>query len=97
MGIKILKIPVKKEYFEQIKAGTKKEEYRLFKEYWRKRLENKNYDEVWITLGYPSKAEKNKILKFKYIGYIKKIIQHKEFGDFPVEIYSIKLKQRIYD
>lgn len=40
---KILRLPVKTEYFNQIKAGNKTEEYREVKEYWRKRLV-KNYD-----------------------------------------------------
>lgn len=91
--MKILKIPVKKIYFEEIKTGIKTEEYRLFKEYWKKRLENKTYDEVWITLGYPASNQLDKILKFKYKGYVEKIIQHKEFGEEKVKVYAIKLNK----
>lgn len=87
---KILRISVKKEYFEQIKLGLKKEEYREIKPYWDKRI-NKDYDEVWIMLGYPSSQEKEKILKFKWKGYTKKIITHREFGNIPIEVYAIKL------
>jgi hypothetical protein len=87
---KILRISVKKEYFEQIKLGLKKEEYREIKPYWDKRI-NKDYDEVWIMLGYPSSQEKEKILKFKWKGYTKKIITHTEFGNIPIEVYAIKL------
>lgn len=88
--MKILKIAVKKEYFQQIKTGLKKEEYRLIKPYWTKRLA-KQYDQVWITLGYPKNSEKEKIIKFKYNGFDIKKIKHKEFGICTVQVYVIKL------
>lgn len=91
---RILRLPVKTEYFNQIKNGTKIEEYRQIKEYWKKRLE-KQYDEVWITLGYPSSNDKNKILKFRWSGYEIKEITHKEFGNKPINVYAIKLTQSI--
>lgn len=59
--MRILKLAVKKQYFYEIKLGIKKEEFRMIKDYWSKRLQ-KNYDEVHITLGYPKKDEINKIL-----------------------------------
>ena len=59
--MRILKLAVKEKYFNEIKQGTKTEEYRLVKKYWGKRL-LKEYDEVHITLGYPRKDEKEKIL-----------------------------------
>lgn len=82
---RVLRLPVKREYFNQIKAGTKTEEYREVKE----------YDEVWITLGYPSSSEQDKIIKFKFTGYEVKNITHKEFGNKEVEVYAIKLEERI--
>ena len=82
---RILRLPVKREYFNQIKAGTKTEEYRIVKE----------YDEVWITLGYPSSSEQDKIIKFKFTGYEEKEIIHKEFGNKPTRVYAIKLEERI--
>lgn len=91
---RILRLPVKREYFNQIKAGTKTEEYRIVKEYWGKRIV-KLYDEVWITLGYPSSNETDKIIKFKWTGYEIKKITHKEFGNKEVEVYAIKLEERI--
>lgn len=84
---KVLRLPVKAEYFNQIKAGTKTEEYRIVKE----------YDEVWITLGYPSSSEQDKIIKFKFTGYEEKEIIHKEFGNKPTRVYAIKLEERIYE
>lgn len=91
---RVLRLPVKAEYFNQIKAGTKIEEYRIIKEYWSKRL-IKEYDEVWVTLGYPSSDETDKIIKFKWTGYEIKKITHKEFGNKEVDVYAIQLEEKI--
>lgn len=94
--MRVLKVAVRKEYFLEIQSGKKKEEYREIKEYWIKRL-SKKYDEIWITLGYPQKLEKEKILKFKYNGFEIKTIKHKEFGTSNVIVYAISLKEPIQE
>lgn len=83
---------VRKEYFNKIKNGEKKFEYRLFNDYWKKRLDNKEFDNVIIQLGYPKVSEKDKTLKFKYQGYKIEKIKHKEFGAKPVKVFAIKLQ-----
>lgn len=92
--MKTLTLPVKREYFEQIKNGTKPEEFRLCTPYWQIRLEGKHYDQVVITLGYPAKGEESKRLTFPYRGYTRRTILHKEFGPNPCEVYAIPLKQQ---
>ena len=87
----------KKKYFEQIKSGEKKEEYRLFNEYWIQRLEGKNFDRLIITLGYPKKDDKEKRLIFKYKGYQIKPIQHELFGKDPLMCFAIDLSERIIE
>lgn len=82
---------LKREYFNQIKSGEKKFEYRLMTDYWRKRLENKDYDLIILKLGYPSDSEKDKILVAKYIGYEIQKIKHKHFGEHEVDVYAIKI------
>lgn len=94
--MKILKLAVKKEYFDLIKLGEKKEEYREIKKYWSKRLTN-YYDEVWITLGYPKINEKEKIIKFNYRGFTIKKVKHKEFGKDKINVYAIKLIDKIIE
>lgn len=84
---------LRKEYFDEVKNGRKKFEYRLFNDYWKKRLKDKLFDGVVIKLGYPKDSEKEKILKFKYQGYKIEIIKHKEFGDKPVEVFAIRLEK----
>lgn len=48
--MKVLHLPVKALYFRQMQTGEKKYEYRLQTDYWRKRLEGREYDEVHIKL-----------------------------------------------
>ena len=54
---KILQLTIKKEWFDQILAGTKTSEYREIKPYWEKRLLNpdktfKQYDVIHFRNGY---------------------------------------------
>lgn len=97
----VLILPVKREYFEQIKAGTKPEEYRIENAYWRKRLEwnagfacermPRCFDSVVITLGYPPKHDTTRRLQFPWLGFQLKTITHPHFGADPVSVFAIKL------
>ncbi|CAM4081038.1 ASCH domain-containing protein [Bordetella tumbae] len=51
-----LHLALKGEYFDQIKAGTKTEEYRLFNPYWCRRLEGRSYGHIVLTKGYPTRC-----------------------------------------
>jgi hypothetical protein len=75
--MKVLYLPIKTEYFDQIAAGTKKEEYRMYGEFYRSRLLSKEYDAVLFQNGYRKDARR---LLVKYKGFQRK-------GD----IYVIKL------
>lgn len=93
MKARTLMLPVKKEYFEQIKSGLKNEEYRLQNAYWFKRLKNRDYTNIVVTLGYPSIFDHERRLYFPYNGYVEKVITHPHFGDKPVSVYAIKLNK----
>lgn len=54
--MKILDLPLKKEWYEMIEGGEKKEEYRETKEYWRKRLTGKHYTHVRFRYGYTKRT-----------------------------------------
>lgn len=88
--MRVLTLNLKSEYFNQIKEGSKCEEYREFKPYWEKRLSH-NYDIILIKLGYPKKSDKEKILKFKFNGFKIKKIRHKEFGNTDLMVFAIDL------
>lgn len=86
-----LVLPVKGIYFEQIKAGTKTEEFRLVNEFWRRRLDGKTFDRVIVTLGYPSKDDTARRLVFPWRGLTVKTITHEHFGQKPVQVFAIKV------
>ena len=107
MKKKVLYLPLKKEWFDLIDKGIKKEEYRLMNKYWTSRICTKNkdgeyectkdkFDYVEFTLGYPKKDDKSKRMRFE----IEKIFQNKggikEWGANLDEIYFvIKLGKRL--
>lgn len=95
MKSKSLILNLKKEYFQEIIKGTKKEEYREIKPYWVKRLEGREYENIIIKCGYPKKNDREKEITFKWNGYTKKVIKHKHFGDRETEVYAIALNEKI--
>ena len=90
---KILHLNVKKKYFYAIKAGYKTFEFRKQTDYWRKRLAGKEYEEVWIKLGYPKNTDTERIIKRRWKGYKEISIFHREFGDTPVEVFAIDVSE----
>ena len=94
MGQHILILNVRREYFEQIKAGTKKEEYRRVTHFWISRISYKKdlLRGIEIRCGYPKPGDKNRIITFPWNGYEIKEIQHDEFGRNPTCIFAIKLE-----
>jgi hypothetical protein len=93
--MKILRLHLKKEWWEQIRDDKKNIEYRRTTPYWHKRLIGKQYDEIHLLLGYPKKGDDSRIIK--RIGYLSGVetITHKEFGDEPVEVFVIDISQKI--
>jgi len=88
---RILHLHVRKEYWYQVKNGEKNKEYRLIKPYWITRLK-KSYNLIHYHLGYTKK-----VIVFRYVGYIKMVIKHKEFGDKPVNVFAIDLTKNRRD
>ena len=91
---KPLILNLKRKYFEQIKSGEKKFEYRLKTDYWKKRLIGKDFSQLIIKLGYPKDIETDKIIAFPYHGYEEQEITHEFFGEKPVLVFAIKLEQK---
>lgn len=69
--MKTLTLSLTQKWFDLIKAGIKKEEYRECSEYWMKRLDDeknhcfKHFDKIVFTLGYPKKDDTSRRLEFK--------------------------------
>ena len=94
---RILHLPVKKLYFEQIKSGEKTNEYRLTTEYWQRRIVGRTYDEVHIKLGYPKATDSSHILIFPWSGYDSTTLTHEHFGEKPVDVFAIRLVNNNFD
>lgn len=67
MANKHLHLNLKGEYFHAIRTGKKVEEYRLYNDYWRKRMEGREYTRLIIKWGYPSDDEKDRIIVLPYV------------------------------
>ena len=87
--MKTLHLPLKREYFDAIRAGTKPKEFRLRTPHWRKRLEGREYDQIVLTLGYPSRNDHARRIVLPWRGYTIKTITHPHFGKEPVQVFAI--------
>ena len=87
--MRTLTLPLKSEYFEAIRAGTKPEEYRLLTPYWRRRLEGKSFDQIELTKGYPRRGDSERRLILPWKGYRIITITYKHFGPEPVRVFAI--------
>lgn len=88
-------LPVRRIYFDQMKSGEKKFEYRLVNDFWSKRLIGRKYDCVIITLGYPSHGQTDRRLTFKWNGSKIETITHPHFGQEPVKVFAIDVSEPI--
>jgi len=88
-----LYLPLKGKWFDLIKAGKKSFEYRLYNEYWKKRLIDRDYKTLILTRGYPRRDDMERRIELPYRGYTIKLIQSEEFGvsDKPGTILKHKV------
>ena len=84
-------LPLKAEFFNAIRAGTKVEEFRRRTPYWRTRIEGKAFDRVVLTLGYPARDHHERRMVLPWRGVRLTTIQHELFGAAPVEVYAIQV------
>tara|TARA_R110002126_G_scaffold21929_13_gene78805 strand:+ start:579 stop:857 length:279 start_codon:yes stop_codon:yes gene_type:complete len=86
-----LTLPLKSEYFDQIKSGEKVREFRLQTAYWAKRLEGREYDQIVLTKGYPKRDDQERRITRPWNGFEKQTITHPHFGTEPVQVYAINV------
>ena len=100
--MKTLTLPLKKKWFDLIKAGIKKEEYREIKPYYEKRFLEplssrlfrngetgvKPFDRLVFTLGYPKATNSERRLEFK-IPKIRCGEGRPEWGAEPGKLYFV--------
>jgi hypothetical protein len=90
--MKTLTIPLKREYFEQIKRGEKFEEYWIATPYWRPRLAGREYDQIVLTLA---RGDGSRRLLFPWRGARLTTITHPHFGPYSVQVFAIALSDQI--
>ena len=78
-------------YFDQIKGGTKKKEYRKCTPFWEKRLIGREYDQIVLTRGYPKKDDMSRRLVLPWRGMEVEEITHPHFGADPVTVFAIRV------
>lgn len=90
-----LQLALKSEYFDAIKSGEKVEEFRLYNDYWKKRLVGRDYKQIILTKGYPKRDDESRKMYFQYSYYKVKTITHPHFGDEPVKVFAIRVDQEL--
>ena len=75
----------------QIAFGSKEHEYRLATDYWRKRLERRQYDGIVIKCGYPKRNDTERNIERPWLGCFETTLTHPEFGDKPVRVFAIRV------
>ena len=86
-----LTLPLNGVYFDQIKAGTKVEEFRLRTPFWIKRLAGRTYDRIVLTRGYPKSDDHERRLVLPWRGLRETTVTHPHFGPDPVEVFAIRV------
>ena len=64
--VKVLHLTLKKKWFDLIKSGEKKIEYREVKPYWKKRIADKSFDLIHFRNGY---SKSSPAMLVEYNGY----------------------------
>jgi hypothetical protein len=85
-----LHLHLKAQYFDEIQAGTKTEEYRVCSPFYKKRLA-KAPERVVLYRGYPNSADTPKIMSLPWRGMEVKTIIHPHFGNVPTEVFAIRV------
>ena len=84
-------LPLKRRWFEDIKAGKKPFEYRLNKPYWQTRIVGRHYDHAIFTDGYPPKGDTKKRIILPWAGYEMQIVVSDEWHNQPQEVFAIRV------
>lgn len=84
----ILHMTIKRQYFDEIKAGVKKKEYREVKPFWDKKLKGKKYTHILFQNGYRSDSPR---IMVEYKGYNVEEITHPFFNNITLNVYAIDL------
>jgi hypothetical protein len=91
-----LSLAVKGRWFEEIKAGTKQDEYRLCTTFWNKRLSDRAYDDILITIGYPRRDDHAKRLLFEFDGVRMEKVISPEWDNVEQSCFAVSLRKPMF-
>ena len=94
--MKTLYLHVPRKHFDQIKSGNKKEEYKAWNIYWKKRIIGVPFEAVEISYGDP-KAGTGERITFAWDGYEKKILEVKLCKKGAYLYFAISLNGKIIE
>lgn len=98
--VRVLRLNLKGCYFQAIRDGTKRTEYRLAAK-WHDRIRNGCYrvgvDEILLLLGYPKRGDESRMMRRIWNGYTIEEIQHEHFGPRPVRVLAIDVTKHPND
>lgn len=95
MTLPDLYLPLHRRWFEEIKAGTKTEEYREVNPYWMRRLAGRTFRNVILTLGYPKRHDTERRMVLPWRGYTVKTIEHTQWAGRKVSVFAIRLTDEV--
>jgi len=90
MKNKNLSLILTNHWFDQILSGRKKYEYRLVTPHWVKKLSGKSFQTITFSRGYTSTKSVFKCGKIELT-----TIKHDFFGNDPVAVFQIEIKDKI--
>lgn len=88
--MKILDLPLKKQWYNMIESLVKREEYRDMTPYWRKRLEGKDYTHVRFRYGYTKRT-----MLFSIVSITSGRGKRKWGAPISRHVYIIELGERV--
>lgn len=92
---RVLRLNLRRKWWELIRDGEKSHEFRLFTPYWKARLHGRKYDEVHVCLGYPALGDGSRTLRRMFIDAKLRKVKSEEFGPGEKMVYAIDVSQPI--
>lgn len=82
---RILNLTIKREYFDLIKSGEKKVEYRKISQYYVSRFKNRTYDRVIFRNGYAADSPR---ICMEVIGIQKRVVvkRGRKYGWYEIHL-----------
>jgi hypothetical protein len=90
-GPAVLHLHLRFKYFDEVKSGVKRLEYRL-SEKWMHKLDQGRYTHIRLYRGYQPVSE-DTVLDFEYKGYVLQALKHEHFGPAFVLVCAIRLEK----